>query len=108
MKKTLILGLLMISELAIASSQTGTVEKMIVGRLGYQVYVHLSNASTCSSEHPLGYNFAFSLNDHDAGKEILSTLLAAQMAQRQVTVQGMSQCTIDDRMEDISYVTIYK
>ena len=88
-----------------ASTVTGTIEKMIIGRQGHQVYVHINNAAqTCNADHSLGFNYAISLRDHEAGKEIFSTLIAAQIANKRITIQGTELCTISETMEDISYI----
>jgi len=91
-----------------ASHFTGKIEKLVIGRLGHQVFVHMKNApATCGLDHPLGFNYAFSLESHSAGKEILSVLLAAKVADKQIGVQGTGACTISADMEDISYIYLY-
>ena len=108
MKKYLLLMLVLFASNSFSSNFRGVVEKMIVGSGEHRVYVHLKGApKTCDNDHPLGFNYAFSLRDHGAGREIFSSLLAAQMAGKEVTVQGNSQCTVSTDMEDIGYIYTY-
>ncbi len=87
------------------TTQTGKVGKLIIGREGHQVYINIKDiAQTCNKDHGMGFNYAFSLRDHEAGKEILSALMAAQIANKQVTVQGFGTCTITESMEDVHYI----
>lgn len=90
-----------------ASSYAGYVEKLVVGRDGHQVFIHMKDApTTCNLEHPLGFNYAFSLRDHEAGREMLSALLAANMAGTRVVVQGTDVCTISSDMENVAYIYV--
>jgi len=90
------------------SAGQGDVGKVVVGRGGDQVYVELTNASVpdfaCSSTHPNGYQYAFSLQTHPNGKAMLATILAAKAAGKRILVQGLGACTIDPTIEDAAYV----
>ena len=92
LKSTFITIGVLFSGLSQASSVTGEIEKLIIGRQGHQVFVHIKGApQTCGKDHSLGFNYAFSLKDHGAGKEILSAMLAVQVSGRRITIQGESQ-----------------
>jgi hypothetical protein len=107
-KIILVVTLFIFSTEAHASVYKGLIEKMIVGRQGHQVFVHIKGApQTCGLDHSLGFNYAISLRDHGAGRSIYSTMLAAQMAGREITIQGDGVCTITPEMEDIGYVYIH-
>lgn len=93
-----------------AGSGAGTVNQLLVGRNGHEVYVEIvgeiSNFS-CSESHPSGFNFGFSLSDHNAAKEMLAVLTAAQLSGKQVLIQGEGVCTsYDPRLESASYVIL--
>jgi hypothetical protein len=107
-KSILVAMLSIVSMEANSSVFKGVIEKMIVGRQGHQVYVHLKGApQTCGIDHPLGFNYAISLRDHGAGKSIYSAMLAAQMAGREITIQGNGVCTISLQLEDIGYIYVH-
>ncbi len=79
--------LMILTTNAFATSATGEVGKIIVGRLGHQIYIELLNApQTCGQDHPQDYNYALSVNEYPMGKEILSVLIAAQVANKMVTI----------------------
>ncbi|TVZ41825.1 hypothetical protein P886_1175 [Alteromonadaceae bacterium 2753L.S.0a.02] len=108
MKKILLIFIIISSTNSFASSAIGNIGKLVIGRDGHQIYVELLGVpETCGSEHPIGFNYAISTNSHPMAKEILSTLIAAQVAGKKVTIQGGSTCTIDSRMEDISYIYLH-
>ena len=101
----ILLILLLLASNTYAGMVVGKIEKMIVGRQGTQVFVHLVNVpQTCGKDHSLGYNYYLSLSGHAGAKEIYSALLAAQMTDREIGIQGTGQCTAQDSIEDISYV----
>ena len=105
MNRGLFFALMLLIGSAEAGVVTGFVEKMIIGREGHQVFIHIKDApQTCGQDHNLGFNYAFSLRDHGAGKEMLSAFMAAQVANKQVTIQGTGHCTVDAKMEDVSYL----
>ena len=65
---------------ATAGGGVGTVDQLLVGRNGHEVYVSISGTITdfpCSTSHPSGFNFAFSLTNHQAANGMLATLNAA-------------------------------
>jgi hypothetical protein len=86
----------------------GEVGKVVVGRVGEQVFVELLNAQIrnfpCSNTHPNGYQYAFSLQTHAAGKAMLATILAVKGTGKRLFVQGNAICTISSNLEDVSYV----
>lgn len=95
--------------LSYAGVGVGTVTKVLVGRMGNEVYVSVAgniNAFPCASAHPNGWNYAISLTNNPAGKDILSALLVAYTAGKTVEVQGVGTCTIDSTLEDIGYVIL--
>jgi hypothetical protein len=91
-----------------AGYATGDVGKVLVGRNGQEVYIELVNASItdfpCASSHPNHYQYAFSLQSHAAGKAMLSVILAAKSTGHRIFIQATGACTIDSRIEDLSYV----
>ena len=108
MKNIILLMGLLVSFEALATNFTGHIQKMIVGREGHQIYIHMKDApQTCGKDHPLGFNYAFSLRDNEAGEVIFSALLAAQVAKKAVTIQGQGPCTIDSHMENLGYIYTY-
>jgi len=107
-KTLFVLVLILFSTNLHASHARGVIKTLIVGKAGHQVYVQLAGApQTCGSDHPLGFNYGLSLSSHGAAKEILSVLLAAQLAGREVTIQGAGVCSFEGSMEDISYVYLH-
>ena len=108
MKYLLSVVALLSAESVYASNFTGSIEKLIIGREGHQVFVHIKDApQTCGKDHSLGFNYAFSLRDHEAGKEILSALLASQLSGEKVTIQGDNTCSLSSEVENIGYIYTY-
>lgn len=105
MKYLILIAALLSSGVCDASNAKGKIEKLIIGRNGHEVFVHLKNASqTCGRDHSLGFNYAFSIRDHEAGREMLSAMLAAKFAKREITIQGNNQCVMSPELETIAYI----
>jgi hypothetical protein len=92
-----------------AGYAVGTVEKILVGRQGHEVYVQITGDIEdfpCASSHPNGYNYGFSLSGHAAGSEILSALMVAYSSGKTASVQGNATCNLNSQLEDIGYVRL--
>lgn len=93
-----------------AGYTTGTIDNLLVGRLGNEVYVGMIGSPTaqpCLTNGILsGYQYAFSLNEQ-GGKEQYQTLLAAYFFGHQVQIVGTGQCSsYNNKLEEVSYVTM--
>ena len=85
---------------ALASSSTGQIESVIVGRAGNQVIFQVSNQSgsfPCPA-HPNGLNYYFLL-DQPGGEAQLSALLTAYASGRTVLVAGTGLCDLSGMPE---------
>jgi hypothetical protein len=104
---------LVMAALAAAASQSfagtgqGKVGSMVVGRLGYQVFVQITDATfaqfACGTPNANNWTFAFS-TQNPGGKDMLATVLAAKTSGATLIFVGNGQCTQDPAMEDVSYV----
>ena len=92
---------------SIAGSGQGTVSSVLVGRLGYQVYVQLTNASftgfACGNPNPSSWQWAFSTQTQ-SGRDMLATVLAAKATGVTLYVVGTNTCSQDPALEDVAYV----
>jgi hypothetical protein len=90
-----------------AGTGQGSIGILLVGRLGYQVYVQLANASFanfgCGTPNTTSWQFAFS-TQNPGGREMLATVLAAKASGAQLYIVGTGGCTQDPSLEDVSYV----
>jgi len=94
------------AQLAYPGQAQGTVGKVVVGRLGYQVFVEVLGSVAnfpCGTPHPNGYNFAFSTQT-SGGKDMLATVLAAKASGATLYFLGNGTCTLDPTIEDTQYV----
>jgi len=94
---------------AYATSDTGSVGMVLVGRLGdqveFQVFSETSNA--CATVHPSGYKYAISMSGTPGAKIILAALLSAQATKQQIIVQGLGTCgAVDSSLEDVGYIIV--
>ena len=92
-----------------AGNGTGVVHQVLVGRAGHEVYFDIEgtiNGFPCAGTHPAGFDYAFSLTNHAAGREMLSAILTAYASGKTLSVQGDGTCTVDSSMEDVGYVTL--
>jgi len=94
---------------AYATTGTGKVGNILVGRSGTQVYVQLIAPTIvgtwpCASTRP-DYTYAFTLTQGGANA-MLATLLAAQLSGKSVSVQGANICNQDFAIEDVSYLVL--
>ena len=100
---------LLAPQIGYAGTGSGLVKKLLVGRNGAEVYFELEGTKTgfpCSSSHPSGYDYAFSLTGHGAAAELYATLLAAYASGATIDVQGTGACTVESRLEDVSYLVL--
>lgn len=86
----------------------GTVGSVLVGRLGYQVYVQLTNASfsnfACGTPNASStWQWSFSTQSQ-SGRDMLATVLAAKASGTTLQVVGTGTCSQDPNLEDASYV----
>ena len=93
---------------ASATNITGTINSLSVGRLGDQIFVDLDTnvPNICGTPHPNGFEYAFLISENDAAAEIVGALMLAYNSGKSVTIVGLNVCTIDTRVEDMSYVIL--
>ena len=112
MKKVFVLlWALFATSLVEASTFSGKIAALSVINTSSLVYVKVDgvvnrSGSTCSTH--TGYDYAF-LVDTEYGKSVLSTLLAARLADKSVTIAGKGDdvCNaLQSNMEDIKYVVL--
>lgn len=100
---------LMLAVSAQAGYGTAKVGQVMVGRLGNQVYVELLTQSysgwPCATTHPSGFRYAFLLTSPGA-RDMLATILSAQVSGQSLQVVGSGSCSIDPTLEDIAYVVL--
>jgi hypothetical protein len=95
-----------------AGDASGKNSNMVVGRMGHQVLVHLTNVTfnnfPCNGGTPPAvFQFAFS-TAASGGKDMLAALLAAKAMDRTIQLVGTGTCTVvDSTMEDVMYVWLY-
>jgi hypothetical protein len=89
----------------LAGNGQGTVGSILVGRLGYQVFVQILNPTFTSYAcgTPGTWHFAFS-TQNPGGKDMLATVLAAKAAGISLVFVGTGTCTQDANLEDVSYI----
>ena len=104
------ISLAALSPVSYAGQGVGSVAQLLVGRNGHEVYVQISGEITgfpCSTSHPNGFQFGFSLTDHEAAKAMLATLTAAQLSRSEIHLQGAGSCaSFDNRLENAAYVIL--
>jgi hypothetical protein len=102
-------GMFAISGQALAGYGIGKVGAILVGRLGYQVYVQITSASfvsfACGTPSTM-WQFAFSTQGQ-SGRDMLATLLAAKATGTDVQLVGANTCTQDANLEDVMYVVTW-
>ena len=110
--KKVIFGVLvgLLSSNVMSGTVSGTIENLLVGRSGNEMYIKLSGVhydSPCSDSHPSGYQIAIDLDDtRDA---IVSTVMLAFAASKTVSIQGAGSCaSFDSRLERFGYIAINK
>jgi len=90
---------------AVAGNGQGTVGSVLVGRLGYQVFVQVLNPTftgyACGT--PGTWHFAFS-TQNPGGKDMLATVLAAKAMGLSLVFVGSGTCSQDANLEDVSYI----
>jgi len=92
---------------AMAGNGQGSVGSILVGRLGYQVFVQVKNPTftgfACGTPNPTNWHFAFS-TQNPGGKDMLATVLAAKASGTKLVFVGSGTCTQDANLEDVSYI----
>ena len=92
---------------SLAGNGQGTVGSILVGRLGYQVFVRVNNPTftgfACGTPSLTNWHFAFS-TQNPGGKDMLATVLSAKASGTQLVFVGSGTCTQDANLEDVSYI----
>ena len=92
---------------ASAGTGQGHVGSVLTGRLGYQVFVQLTNATFtsfgCGNPNSGTWQYAFTTQSQ-GGKDMLATLLWAKATQTQIILVGGGTCSQDAGLEDVSYI----
>jgi len=110
MKVFSLLCLMFFVNTCFAGTVSGTIDELIVGRNGNELYIKTTGThsnSPCVDQHPLGFQFAIDLNKvQDA---VLSSLFIAFSSGDSVVIQGAGSCAgFDARLELFGYVFIKK
>lgn len=92
---------------ATAGTGQGHVGSVLTGRLGYQVFVQLTNATFtsfgCGTPNTGSWQFSFTTQSQ-GGKDMLATLLWAKATQTQIILVGNGTCGQDPGLEDVNYI----
>jgi len=101
-----ILAFLFVSQGVLASGN-GVISKLVVGRLGYQVFVKINGTvDQVACRTRTDWDYYLDLTNAGA-KEILSALLAAKASKQNVWIQSTGACdSTGQGLEILSYVIL--
>lgn len=109
--QTLLVGALLLIPLEVFAVNTeGTIGKVLVGRLGKEVFFGMADPTIngCAKHHP-NFQFGF-LTSIPGGKEMLAAVLAAKVSGKTVEVVGTDICTDldvpDGDIETVNYIIV--
>lgn len=107
MKKILMASLAIMSTFSLAGVQTGKVDTLYARADGLHV-VTLKGGTSKNSSPTCATADYWIIKDEDStyGKSQFSQLLAAKLAGKSVTINGLNTCTRWGDGEDISYIVI--